>query len=262
MLWKSLIFIIFSIPVLAQQGKLVWNDEFDGANGVPDPELWTYEFGDGCPNICGWGNNEIQYYTSAPKNAHVENGLLILEAHKEMMGGLQYTSAKLNSKKTGSWKYGRIDVRARIPQGLGTCPAIWMLPTEWKYGGWPMSGEIDIMEHVGWNKDTLYGTVHTDSYNHTKGTQKGRKFYQHEMGLRFHVYSIIWNTEKIDFLLDDKIYYSYANDGTGPASWPFDQSFYLIMNISVGGNFGGAKGVEEENIWPQRMEIDYVRVYQ
>lgn len=262
MIWKSLIFIIFSIPVLAQQGKLVWNDEFDGANGVPNPELWSYEYGDGCPDNCGWGNKEIQYYTDAPKNAHVENGLLIIEAHKEMMGGMRYTSAKLNSKKTGSWKYGRIDVRARIPQGLGTCPAIWMLPKDWKYGGWPESGEIDIMEHVGWTKDTLYGTVHTDAYNHTKGTQKGRKFFNHEMGLRFHTYSILWTDKKIDFLLDDKIYYSYANDGTGSASWPFDQSFYLIMNISVGGNFGGAKGVEEENIWPQRMEIDYVRVYQ
>ena len=262
MIWRSLIFIVLSIPALAQQGKLVWSDEFDGPAGQPNAELWTYEFGDGCPQNCGWGNNEIQYYTNATKNAHVENGMLIIEAHKEMMGGMQYTSAKLNSKKSGNWKYGRIDVRARIPQGLGTCPAIWMLPTDWKYGGWPESGEIDIMEHVGWTKDTLYGTVHTEAYNHTKRTQKGRLFLQKEMGLRFHVYSIIWDEKKIDFLLDGNVYYTYINEGTGSAVWPFDQQFYLIMNISVGGNFGGAKGVETDNIWPQRMEIDYVRVYQ
>ena len=262
MLWRLLIFIVLSFPTFAQQGRLVWSDEFDGESGAPNPELWSYEYGDGCPNNCGWGNHEIQYYTDALKNAHVENGLLVIEAHKEMMGGMQYTSAKLNSKKSGSWKFGRIDVRARIPQGLGTCPAIWMLPADWKYGGWPFSGEIDIMEHVGWTKDTLYGTVHTDAYNHMNGTQKGRKFFQNEMGLRFHTYSIIWSEEKIDFLLDDKVYYTFANDGKGSSSWPFDQPFYLILNISVGGNFGGARGVEVENIWPQRMEIDYVRVYQ
>jgi len=253
--------LLLAGSLTGQYGRMVWNDEFDGITGVPDPSKWSYEIGNGCPDNCGWGNNQLEYYTDASMNSRIENGLLIIEAHRQSMGGLLYSSAKINTRQSGSWKYGRIDVRARLPRGRGTWPAIWMLPTHWKYGGWPHSGEIDIMEHVGWAQDSLFGTVHTQNYNHVAGTQKGRTIHVPDISLHFHVYSIIWDKDKIDFLIDDKKYFTFDNDGRGPDSWPFDQEFYLILNVAVGGNFGGVRGVDNE-IWPQRMEVDYVRVYQ
>lgn len=127
--------------------KLVWSDEFDQA-GQPDTSKWDYDLGDGCPAVCGWGNNEAQYYTKNSENVHIDNGILIIEARKDSLGGKAYTSTRLVSKHKGDWTYGRIEVKAKLPRGKGTWPAIWMLSTDWKYGGWPASGEIDIMEHV------------------------------------------------------------------------------------------------------------------
>lgn len=243
-----------------EKWSLVWSDEFD-YTGLPDPVRWGYDVGDGCPRNCGWGNNELQYYTEKRlENARVEDGHLIIEARKENFGSRGYTSARLVTKGKGDWLGGRIEARAKLPSGLGTWPAIWMLSTDWKYGGWPESGEIDIMEHVGYMPDSIFGTVHTKAYNHVIGTQKVKSMCAPYAEDGFYTYAIEWNQEKIDFLVNDIRYLTFKNEGTGPNVWPFDQAFHLILNIAVGGNWGGKTGVDE-NIWPQRMVVDYVRVY-
>ncbi len=241
--------------------QLVWSDEFD-YEGLPDDNKWSYDIGNGCPNICGWGNNELEYYTESKlENARVENGHLIIEAHKEQVKYNKYSSARLVSKGKGDWTYGKIEVRSKNPSGRGTWPAIWMLPTENVYGGWPRSGEIDIMEHVGYVPDSIYGTVHTLAYNHGIKTQKGGQLAIADSESEFHIYMIEWTEEKIDFYIDEKKYFTFANEEKSSKEWPFDQAFHLILNIAVGGNWGGALGVDD-TIWPQRMEVDYVRVYQ
>ena len=241
--------------------KLVWSDEFD-RDGHPDTSKWSYDVGNGCPRICGWGNNEKEYYTDNDlDNARVENGHLIIEAKNEPIHGYDYSSARLVTKGKGDWTYGRVEVRSKNPSGTGTWPAIWMLPSENTYGHWPSSGEIDIMEHVGYVPDTIYGTVHTKAYNHNIGTQKGGMLAVGDSESDFHVYSIEWTSEKIDFLIDESIYFSFKNEGLTSKEWPFDQSFHLILNLAVGGNWGGLHGIDD-SIWPQRMEVDYVRVYQ
>jgi beta-glucanase (GH16 family) len=241
--------------------QLVWSDEFN-SEGLPDTMKWGYDLGDGCPNICGWGNNELQYYTAnRAKNARVENGYLVIEAHKEAMGSKAYTSARLSSKRKGDWTYGRIEIRAKLPKGRGIWPAIWMLSTDWAYGGWPQSGEIDIMENVGYLPDSLFGTVHTERFNHLQGTQVTRGLLSKTLSTEFHVYSIEWDTEKIDFKFDGKKFQSFSNRHEGFGAWPFDRDFHLLLNVAVGGNWGGKMGVDPD-IWPQKMLVDYVRVYQ
>jgi beta-glucanase (GH16 family) len=244
-----------------RQRKVVWSDEFE-VNGSPDSTKWGYDLGDGCPDNCGWGNNELQYYRREAKNVRVEGGYLIVEAHKDSVEGKGFTSAKIVSRDKGDWLYGRLEIKARLPEGRGTWPAIWMLPTEWKYGGWPASGEIDIMEHVGYEPGIVHGTVHTEAYNHTKQTQKEGKITVFDAQESFHVYTVDWTEDKMDFYVDDKLYHTVERDPKDDfRGWPFDQRFYLIMNIAVGGNWGGVKGVDP-GIWPQQMEVDYVRVYQ
>ena len=241
--------------------KLVWSDEFN-YTGLPDSTKWGYDLGNGCPNVCGWGNNELQYYNAnRVQNARVLQGNLTIEAHQEKMGGMEYTSARMVSRKKGDWTYGRIEVRALLPKGRGTWPAIWMLPTDWAYGGWPASGEIDIMEFVGYEPDSLYGTVHTENFNHVKGTQVSGRIHSSTLSSSFHTYGIEWDTEKVDFLFDGKVFHSFLNRKDGFKSWPFDRNFHLILNLAVGGNWGGKKGVDT-SIWPQKMLVDYVRVYQ
>jgi len=241
--------------------KPVWSDEFENA-GAPDSTKWNYDLGDGCPNVCGWGNNESQYYTKDAKNVRVENGNLVIEAHKDSLGGKAYTSTRIVSKFKGDWLCGRIEVKAKLPKGKGTWPAIWMLSTDWKYGGWPASGEIDIMEHVGYDPGVIHGTIHTESYNHGIGTQKEGKITVEDAMDAFHVYAVDWTRDKMDFYVDDKLYHTVTRDPNEDfKGWPFDQRFHLIMNIAVGGNWGGKEGIDD-SIWPQRMEVDYVRVFQ
>ena len=256
-----ILLVLISGHANAQFKKLVWSDEFN-VNGLPDSTKWGYDLGTGCPTICGWGNHELQYYTSkVAKNARVENGMLIVEAHKETMPGATYSSARLVTKNKGDWKYGRIDVRAKLNVGLGSWPAIWMLPTDWKYGAWPMSGEIDIMENVGYWPDSIVGTVHTNAYNGMKGTQKTKGLGFKDLATAFHVYSIEWEASEIRFYIDNKLYNQFKNTGKSIDEWPFDQRFHVILNIAVGGDFGGKMGVDE-SIFPRRMTVDYVRVYQ
>ncbi|HCW06618.1 MAG TPA: glycoside hydrolase, partial [Cytophagales bacterium] len=140
-----------SVGLVPRERRLVWSDEFN-YSGPPSRKHWSYELGDGCPTNCGWGNNEAEYYTKDPKNIRVEDGFLIIEARRDsMINGKNYSSAKLVSKRKGNWKYGRMEIKAKLPKGIGSWPAIWMLPTDSKYGGWPTCGEIDIMEHVGYD---------------------------------------------------------------------------------------------------------------
>jgi beta-glucanase (GH16 family) len=241
--------------------QLVWSDEFN-YSGLPDTTQWNYDLGDGCPNVCGWGNNELQYYTNELKNVRVENGVLIIEAHLDSARGKAYTSTRIVSKNKGDWLYGRIEARAKLPHGKGTWPAIWMLSTDWSYGGWPQSGEIDIMEHVGFDPGVIHGTIHTEKYNHIKQTQKEGTLTLPDCQDKFHVYAIDWRENKIDFFVDDQLYHTVTRDPRDDhTGWPFDKRFHLIMNIAVGGNWGGLQGVDD-SIWPQRMEVDYVRVYQ
>lgn len=231
-----------------------WSDEFN-YSGLPDSSKWSYDVGGH-----GWGNNELQFYTaSRPENARVENGNLIIEAHREDWEGKNYTSARLVSKGKGDWTYGRIEVRAKLPKGLGTWPAIWMLASTTPLA-WPDDGEIDIMEHVGFDHGRVHGSVHTKKYNHVAGTQKTAQVMVPDCSENYHVYGLNWTKDSIHVSVDGKDYFHFANEKTGKDAWPFDQPFHLLLNIAVGGNWGGMKGVDE-NIWPQRMEIDYVRVW-
>lgn len=240
--------------------KMVWSDEFD-YTGLPDSTKWTAEVGGH-----GWGNNELQYYTAGRKeNARVENGLLTIEARKENWDSMKYTSARLITKNKGDpiaigWQYGKIEVKAKLPKGIGTWPAIWMLGSTTPLK-WPDDGELDIMEHVGFNQGHIHSSVHTKKYNHVIGTQKTDTIVVNDCSENFHVYTVEWNKDSVKVGMDGNFYFHFANDGTGYEAWPFDNKMYLLLNIAVGGNWGGQKGVDE-NILPQKMEIDYVRVYQ
>ena len=243
-----------SSSAAAGTSELIWSDEFN-YSGLPDSTKWNYDVGGH-----GWGNNELQYYTSRrPENARVENGILTIEARKEDFEGKKYTSARLVTKGKGDWTYGRIDVRAKLPKGLGTWPAIWMLGSTTPLK-WPEDGEIDIMEHVGYDQGKVHASVHTKKYYHSIGTQKTAQIMVPDCSENFHVYSLKWDTDTITMLMDNQPYFTFTNDHTGKEAWPFDGPFHLLLNVAVGGNWGGAKGVDE-NIWPQKMEIDYVKVY-
>ena len=231
-----------------------WADEFDYA-GKPDPAKWGYDLGGG-----GWGNNELQYYTDRIDNASVGDGVLTITARKEPFGERGYTSARLVSKGKGDFRYGRFEARAKLPSGRGTWPAIWMLPTDWKYGDWPRSGEIDIMEHVGFDPGRVHISVHTQAYNHVAGTQKTATRLVEGAMDGFHRYRVDWTPDAIRGYIDDVPMFEFRNEGTGPDAWPFDQRFHWLLNVAVGGNWGGQKGVDEA-VFPARMQVDYVRVY-
>jgi beta-glucanase (GH16 family) len=233
--------------------QLVWSDEFD-VTGAPDPEKWGYELG-------LIRNNEAQYYTDRPENARVEGGSLVITAIKEEYQGADYTSASLITLGKAEWTYGRVEVRAKIPTGLGTWPAIWMLGTNIDQVGWPACGEIDIMENVGFSPDTIYGTVHTRAYNHMRGTAKGAFQTLDAPYEDFHVYAVDWFSDHLDIYLDEKKYFTFWNENTGSDAWPYDQPFYLILNLAIGGAWGGQHGIDD-SIFPLQYLIDYVRVYQ
>ncbi len=244
---------------------LVWSDEFDGDS--VDDSKWSYDLGDGCqisPDLCGWGNNELQYYTDRTDNAKVDNGTLKITARRETplyLGQHQYTSSRMVTKNKGDWRYGRIDVRAKLPVGQGMWPAIWMLPTDNVYGGWPRSGEIDIMENIGSEPNRVFGTLH---YGHdfwrftSRYIEKESGPFFHE---EFHVFSTIWNEDCIQMMVDGVPFGEpFSRSTTLPTTWPFDQNFHLIMNVAVGGNLPGNPNGNTQ--FPQVLEVDYVRVFQ
>lgn len=247
-----------SIVTPTGEWQLVWNDEFD-YTGFPDSTKWSY---DTKGNKTGWGNNEAQYYTACDSaNAYVRDGVLTITAVIDSMGGKRYTSARLITKEKGDWLYGRFEIRAKLPTGTGAWPAIWMLPTEWEYGGWPASGEIDIMENVGYNPDTIVGTAHTKSYNHMFGTQKSGRIFVPASYTDFHLYALEWTEKEFRLYVDDMHYYTYKNEGRDFTEWPFDKRFYLLINLAIGGNWGGKEGIDD-SLFPHHFLVDYVRVYQ
>lgn len=242
---------------------LVWQDEFS-VDGLPDSSKWSYDTGG-----CGWGNSEQQFYTQEDlDNVQVKDGFLTITAIREPIQGSQYSSARLVSKGKGDWLYGKIEVRAKLPRGRGTWPAIWMLPTINTYGGWPNSGEIDIMEHVGFNQNHIHHAIHTTDFNHTKGTQIStgdNPTIVDTASDEFHIYTVEWLPNRLDFYIDGTKTFSTAESNAQPenghAAWPFDHHFHLVLNIAIGGSWGGQQGIDD-SIFPQSMVIDYVKVYQ
>ena len=236
--------------------ELVWSDEFD-TDGAPNPDNWGYDLGTGCPDLCGWGNDEAQYYTDRPQNVEVKDGNLVITARRESFGGANFTSGRLTSKDKFEFQYGRVEVNAKLPRGGGTWPAIWMLGADIDTNPWPAAGEIDIMEHTGNNQDVVQAALHTpSSFGNT--VNKGSKT---EPGVsdEFHVYAVEWTADIITFFVDDQPYYSYSPEVKDNSTFPFNKDFYLLLNVAVGGTFGGAIA---GNFTLSTMEIDYVRVYQ
>lgn len=255
-----------------REWKLVWSDEFD-YEGEPDSTKWSYDI---------WParkvNDEDQTYTDQARNVRVENGHLILEAHKEKLDAAEYTSGRIHSAGKGDLLYGKIEVRAKLPAGQGTWPAIWMLPSDaFKYAStcepgedwqgsdtcdaWPNSGEIDIMEHVGYDMNTVHGTVHNRAYYWVNGEQRKGSVNSVNAEQEFHVYSIEWTPDSITILFNDVPYFFYMNEGEGWKAWPYDHAYHLILNLAVGGFWGRAGGPIDDTIFPVRMEVDYVRMY-
>jgi len=246
------------VPPVPGVKTLVWSDEFD-YTGLPDASKWSYDT-DG--NANGWGNNEKEYYTNGRiQNAEVKGGYLYINTIKEDFQGFKYTSARLVTRTKGDWLYGRIEVKAKLPDGRGMWPAIWMLPTDWAYGNWPASGEIDIMENVGYNPFVIVASSHTDTYNHVLGTQKSNTMTVADCYTNFHVYALEWEATEFRIYVDDTLYFTFKNEGTGYKAWPYDKRFHLLLNVAVGGNWGGVQGIDD-TIFPRSMIVDYVRVYQ
>lgn len=227
---------------------LFWSEEFN-VNGAPNPAVWGYDIGTGSG---GWGNQESQYYTSRPENVTVSNGVLKITAKKETFGGMNYTSTRLLSKDKFSFKYGRVDVRAKLPAGGGTWPAIWMLGSNFSTVGWPACGEIDIMEHKGNDLNRIHGTVHYTG--RSGGNPDGASVVISNVTTEFHIYSIDWSASSIKFYVDDQLFHTVNNR----SSLPFNQNFFLILNVAMGGTFGGAI---DPNFSSASMEIDYIRIY-
>ncbi len=231
----------------------VWEDNFN-TDGVPDPAKWTLETGGG-----GWGNNELQNYT-ASGNAINAGGNLVITAKRESSGGRDYSSARMITKGKGDWQYGRFEVRAKLPKGRGTWPAIWMLHSTPVYGNWPASGEIDIMEEVGYDPNNIHFSVHTSAYNHTRGTQKTAEKLVPTAQDAFHNYRVDWTPYAVRGYIDDVQYFEFVNGNTGFTTWPFNIKFFMILNIAVGGDWGGAQGIDN-TVFPATMLVDYVKVY-
>ena len=228
--------------------KAVFFDEFS-VDGAPDSSKWGYDLG----NNNGWGNNEAQYYTNRTQNAVVSNGTLKINLIKEPYQGYNYTSARLLSKGKYSMKYGKVEIRAKIPSGGGTWPALWMLGDNIDSVGWPACGEIDIMEHVGNQLNRIFGTLHYPG--RSGGNADGESVMISNATTEFHIYSMEWNASTIKIYVDNQLFFTYNNN----ANSPFNQNFFFIMNVAMGGNFGGTI---DPNVTNASMEVDYIRVYQ
>lgn len=245
--------------------ELVWNDEFDG-DAIDDQKwnklLWRP----------GWVNNELQAYTDRDTNVFVQDGNLVIQALIEpgFFGTdytgttytADYTSGRLNTAGKGEWTYGRFDTRAKLPKGIGSWPAIWMLGSNISTVGWPHCGEIDIMEHVGFDEGNIHASIHTTDYNHVNGTQKSGQVIIPTATDSFHVYSLEWDSTYIRYLVDDEPYFFIYNDSNGDEDkWPFNKPQYIILNLAVGGDWGGAEGIDP-SVFPMEMKVDYVRVFE
>lgn len=244
---------------VATDWHLAWSDDFT-MPGRPNPAKWTYEEG-------LVRNGEAQFYTrDRAENARVEDGHLIITARKEPWQGAGYTSASLTTQGRFALTGGKIEIRAQLPRGRGTWPALWTLgdydaTKGWPEGHWPRCGEIDLVEYVGMEPERFFFTVHTERYNHTKGTQRGHNVHVAEPWKDFHRFGLVWTSERLEWFLDGEPVFAYANDGSGPAAWPFDKPQFLLMNLAIGGGWGGQKGIDD-TLFPAVMRVDYVRVWQ
>ncbi|MBK6947097.1 MAG: family 16 glycosylhydrolase [Haliscomenobacter sp.] len=235
---------------------LVWSDEFSG-NGL-DLNVWTPEIGNG---VGGWGNNELEYYTNTTKNVFLSNGNLIIEARKEAIGGFNYSSARLVTRAKKEFAFGRIDIRAKLPVAKGLWPALWMLGSNHASVGWPACGEIDIMELVGSSPNRVTGSVHWKSVGSVTSPKNNNiTLPSGDFSQKFHVFSLIWEKDKMRFYMDDILYFTFVKADLGAANYPFNDPFFFIFNVAVGGNWPGPP--DGNTPFPQRMFVDYVRVFQ
>jgi beta-glucanase (GH16 family) len=239
-------------PAAPAGWTLVFSDEFETAGSL-DPAKWGYEIG-------YIANDEKQYYTSRSENVRIEGGLLVIEARKEDYQGYAYTSARVNTHGRFEFLYGRAEVRAKLPAGRGAWPAIWMLGANIAQVGWPACGEIDVMENVGFDPLRIHASVNTAAYNHTIGTQKTASVTITNPADDFHVYAMEWHADRIEVSVDGERYFTFRNEGTGSRTWPFDKPHYLLLNLAIGGNWGGQQGIDDA-LFPKRYLVDYVRVY-
>jgi len=234
----------------AQNKELLWVENFDGDR--LNEKFWNFELGDGCPELCGWGNNERQVYTSS--NHSLKDGYLYLNAN--FKDGI-YTSSKITSKNKFEFQYGRIEIRAKLPVGSGLWPAFWLLGSNISQVGWPACGEIDILEYVGKEQGMVFSTLHTkDSYGNSKNT---KKVQIEDIEIGFHEYAANWTKDKIDFFVNHQLIYTFSPKDRSVEVWPFDQPFYIILNLAIGGAFGGPE--VDDSIFPQDFVIDYIKVY-
>lgn len=235
--------------------NLVMADEFN-TDGAINPALWNYEIGTG---MNGWGNNELQYYTDRPENIKVENGYLLITARQEDYQGSSYTSARITTKGLFEQAYGRFEARIRVPYGKGYWPAFWLLGNDDDVNIWPQCGEIDIMEYLGDNPNTIFGSVHGPGYSGAEAETKDYTFVNGRFDTDFHIFGIEWGPNYINYYVDNVLYQTITpEDVNGP--WVFDHPFYIILNVAVGGNFPGTPNAD--TVFPQTMLVDYVRVYQ
>jgi beta-glucanase (GH16 family) len=250
------------IPGTDLKWNLVWSDEFSGS--ALDLAKWEYQMGNGCPSLCGWGNNEREFYTDRPENVRLEDGKLIIEARRDRTDVIYpYSSGRIRTKGKGDWKYGRFEIRAKLPFGQGIWPAFWMLPTDEIYGTWAASGEIDIMEMVGHRPNRVHGTLHHGA-QWPNNDQSGGAYTLRsgDFSQDFHVFVLEWAEDEMHWFVDEVLYYTQQGWSTQghPYPAPFDQSFHLLLNLAVGGNWPGLP--DSSTVFPQRVEVDYVRVYQ
>ncbi|QOD60885.1 glycoside hydrolase family 16 protein [Polaribacter haliotis] len=233
--------------------KLVWSDNFD-SDGAPDPTKWTYDLGRGSN---GWGNNESQFYTKRTENVTISNGTLKIKAKKENFSGANYTSARLKTQGLYNFTYGRVEIRAKLPSTKGTWPALWTLGSNINSVSWPNCGEIDIMEHIGNELGRVQSATHTPSS--FANTQNKGATFSNSTSTAFHIYELRWTEEKLEFLFDGELYYTYNPSVKNSSTWPFNSSQFLIMNVAIGGTLGGNI---DASFTEDVMEIDYIKVYQ
>ncbi len=238
--------------------NLVWEDNFEGSS--LDTNFWNIYVGNGCPELCGFGNNEIQYYTNQSLNLKVENGKLTISAYYDTVFSI-FTSGKITTKNKVDFQKGYLEVVAKLPNATGSWPAIWMLPTLNRDLDWPLDGEIDIMENVGYDSCKIFGTIHTKAYNHTINTQKSDSIIINSAHQDFHTYAINWTDSILEWYVDSKLYSSIKKlPSDQQEQWPFDKSYHLILNQAVGGDWGGRLGVDTSS-YPQCFIIESVRLF-
>ncbi len=240
----------------ASQWKLAWSDEFD-TPGSPDQATWTTESGGD-----GWGSDQKQFFTDKrQENVRIENGMLTIEARRECYQGRSYTSGRLISKNKRDVLFARIEVKAKLPSARGTLSEFILLPTDSSYGSWPKSGEIDIMQNVGHDSDEIQGAVQTEAYNDDTHASRSKSVTVNDATSQFHVYAVEWTKDAIKTFVDDRQVLAFANENNGASKWPFDKKFYLVFDLAVGGDWAGEEGIDE-NAFPQKLLVDYVRVYE